>query len=93
MEKVQGFVIKLTLLIAGLSAAFIELSVIFFTGLAYSSLQENNEEIEVLSAVLILFGKYLILIMLITALLAGSLTPLAIVHIILSRFKADKRKR
>ena len=30
MEKVQGFVIKLTLLIGGLSAAFIELSIIFF---------------------------------------------------------------
>ena len=92
MEKVQGFVIKLTLLIAGLSAAFIELSVIFFTWLAYSSLQENNEEIEVLSAVLILFGKYLMLIMLITALLAGSLTPLAIGYLIQSRFTTNKKK-
>jgi hypothetical protein len=78
---------------AGSAAVFIEVAVFYFAFEAYSFMRAEDIEIDVLFKVLILLCKYFMLIMFITALLAGSLLPLALMYIILSPSMDPKKKK
>ena len=71
-------------------SVFIEIAVFYFAFDAYGMMRASDVEIDVLLNLIMLFCKFIMLILFIIALLAGSLLPLALMYIILSPNKLKK---
>ena len=69
---------------------FIEIAVFYFAIDAYGMMRDADVELDVIVNLILLFCKFIMLILFIIALLAGSLLPLAMMYIILSPNKLKK---